>query len=287
MLAGTIGIRRLQHGMVERAIRWLAAVLAASVVASAALDTIDADLLFGREVSVSNIRPEQGRAYLGQLSDPGLSSHEVPSSALLFQVRPRHGGFLHRLEPWLGESYLHGRLSRLYEVRFPDHTLVSRHRLGPGNALHDDIRTSGDGRYSVWHGSVYFSPPEKLGLSSADSFVLIAPTAASASVAEALAAVASVEATIGFRMPEDRRGNQMARLRAILAELDIPLLDLGPEFRRRGDPEDATIPNDGHLSPTGHLWVAAALADDIGRRGWLQGHRRAVEAGTSQGTGVE
>ncbi len=29
--------------------------------------------------------------------------------------------------------------------------------LGPGHALHDDIRTLGDGRYSLWAGGVYFS----------------------------------------------------------------------------------------------------------------------------------
>ena len=30
-------------------------------------------------------------------------------------------------------------------------------RLGPGNSLHDDIRTIGKGRFSFWHDYVYFS----------------------------------------------------------------------------------------------------------------------------------
>lgn len=68
--------------------------------------------------SVVNFKPEIGNAYQIQLGINWMSSHN-------------------------GES-----IAQLLENGIP---------LGPGNSAHDDIRTLGQGRYSFWYKSLYFS----------------------------------------------------------------------------------------------------------------------------------
>ncbi len=68
---------------------------------------------------IAGIQAEHGFAYMAPTHDPLLSSHKGPSPAQLLE----------------------------------DGTPLA----GPANALHDDIRTLGKGRYSFWHECVYFS----------------------------------------------------------------------------------------------------------------------------------
>lgn len=63
--------------------------------------------------------PENGHAFTARTGHPRLSSHERPSAALLLED--------------------------------------GRPLPGPANALHDDIRRLGSGRFSFWHGHVYFA----------------------------------------------------------------------------------------------------------------------------------
>ncbi len=71
---------------------------------------------------VARIRPEIGHAYVARTGYLGISSHKRPSSA------------------------------RMFENGMP--------LPGVANALHDDIRQLGGGRYSFWHNVVYFSTPD-------------------------------------------------------------------------------------------------------------------------------
>jgi hypothetical protein len=68
------------------------------------------------------MHPETGFAYVAWTKHPELSSHSSPAEA------------------------------RILENGVP--------LPGPANALHDDIRQLGLGRYSFWHGDIYFSTPD-------------------------------------------------------------------------------------------------------------------------------
>jgi len=74
-----------------------------------------------RELPAASMRAETGRCFVVPLGVDWLSSHARPSPARLLED---------------------GR------------------DLGPANALHDDIRAQGGGRFSVWHGQLYFSTPD-------------------------------------------------------------------------------------------------------------------------------
>ncbi len=74
---------------------------------------------FWRRERLSSIQPETGFNYIAPTKHPELSSHERPSIARVLE----------------------------------NSILLS----GPANALHDDIRKIGKGRFSFWHDSVYFS----------------------------------------------------------------------------------------------------------------------------------
>jgi hypothetical protein len=60
---------------------------------------------------------------------------------------------------------------------------------------------------------------------------------------------------------------QIDRLKFILDELDLPLLNLRPVFARRGDLSASRWKFDGHWTPTGHHWAADAILD------YLRAHR--------------
>jgi hypothetical protein len=71
---------------------------------------------------IGNIRHEIGHAFIFVTGKPSLSCHSKPSSAILLEDG----------------------------IPLP----------GPANALHDEIRGLGGGRYSFWKGTVYFSTPD-------------------------------------------------------------------------------------------------------------------------------
>lgn len=71
---------------------------------------------------VTGIQPERGFAYIAPTRLPALSSHVSPS------------------------------LGRVLENGIP--------LPGPANALHEDIRRLGCGRFSFWHDQLYFSAPD-------------------------------------------------------------------------------------------------------------------------------
>jgi SAM-dependent methyltransferase len=72
-----------------------------------------------RRATLTAIDAETGYAYTARTHHPELSSHERPSTAVVLED--------------------------------------GRPLAGPANALHDDIRTRGGGRFSFWYDYVYFS----------------------------------------------------------------------------------------------------------------------------------
>lgn len=74
------------------------------------------------EKLIGDIQKELGSAFIAYTGNRGLSSHERPSAAVLLEN---------------GQPL-----------------------PGPPNALHDEIRRIGRGRYCFWHNSVYFSTPD-------------------------------------------------------------------------------------------------------------------------------
>jgi len=111
------GYRRFLNMRVAAALWLVAAVLGLS---SRMVEIVAASQasLFRRGAPLTDIRPEQGAAYVASTGKPDLSSHEAPSS---------------------------GRV------------LENGRPLGPGNALHDTIRNVGRGHFSFWHDYVYLS----------------------------------------------------------------------------------------------------------------------------------
>jgi hypothetical protein len=71
---------------------------------------------------VANIQQETGLAYLAPTNHTELSAHEMPSPAQVLEN--------------------------------------GRPLPGPANSLHEEIRQLGHGRFSFWHGYVYFSVPD-------------------------------------------------------------------------------------------------------------------------------
>ncbi|HZT86952.1 MAG TPA: SGNH/GDSL hydrolase family protein [Stellaceae bacterium] len=154
------GVRVGWPRLTGRRLLLLSALLNAALLLYPMAQRDDYRLPFGTTVSVSEIHPETGRAFIGKLSDPTLSSDKAPSSALLFLVESHAGGAIGRLQSYFGDSYLLRYLTSLWERKFPGDTYETWTALGPGNAVHEDIRKSGGGRYSVWQGYLYFSLPE-------------------------------------------------------------------------------------------------------------------------------
>jgi lysophospholipase L1-like esterase len=70
--------------------------------------------------------------------------------------------------------------------------------------------------------------------------------------------------------PWQKTRGQVARLRAILEELRIPLLDLYPINVKRGDMTELRFKHDGHWTALGHRWAAEAIFDFLNSGGYLQ-----------------
>jgi hypothetical protein len=166
---------RGRRGMAVRTLVALSIVLGLAIISEKVLHWVDLLAVGGRVVSVSEVQPENGRAYIGRLSDSSLSSDKKPSPALLYLVETHRGGPFDRLQSHVGESYLLRYLAALWLGRFPYDTYETWVALGPGNALHDDIRQRGGGRYSIWNGYVYFSPPEGTDVGRGSRVVVVVP----------------------------------------------------------------------------------------------------------------
>lgn len=100
----------------------------------------------GRLVWLTEIRPESGLAWTAPLPDPALDEDGHSLGAELFEFTPAPGP-----EAWA--CRLAGPAAAPLCPRF-------WHALGPGRQLHDTIRQQGGGRFSVWHGTLYFSLPD-------------------------------------------------------------------------------------------------------------------------------
>src|SRR2546423_9459942 len=153
----------------------LVGILALCALARPVIPGVLMVLPLGDHVSVSNLQPEQGLAYTAKLGDPALSDHEKPTHAALYLIESRRGSVLNRVPAALGESFAFSWLRALFEARFPASTYDVRIPLGPGQALHQEIRDKGDGRYSVWHGTVYFSLPPGVPLARVHRLDLVVP----------------------------------------------------------------------------------------------------------------
>ena len=82
--------------------------------------------------------------------------------------------------------------------------------------------------------------------------------------------VAVVVAAMRGYQPAIEQNGQFQRIFRILEELNIPLLDLYPEFIKRGNMADAHFKFDGHWTPTGHKWAAEAIFEYLKHEGYLQ-----------------
>ena len=153
----------------------LVCVLTASSLAYAALLKFD-PVVVGERVSVNNVQQETGLAYIGTLTNPELSDDELPTGAQLYIVEERQGNLLTRLRPHFGDSFAFAWLVSVYTANYPHSTYELWTPLGPARALHDDIRKIGNGRFSIWHGSVYFSFPAGKTLGDINRLEVLVPT---------------------------------------------------------------------------------------------------------------
>jgi lysophospholipase L1-like esterase len=130
----------------------------------------------GRIVTVSDIRPEIGRAFTGKLSEPNLSDDEHPTTTRVSVVLVKRGTFLHHLRPYLGNILVFEWLLALSDANYQNARHEVTQTLGPPHAQHADIRTAGDGRYSIWKGYIYFSLPPGTSIESGDRVEVVVPT---------------------------------------------------------------------------------------------------------------
>lgn len=198
----------------------------------------------GRLVWLTELRPESGLAWTAPLSDPALDEDGRDLGAKLFEFTPAPG-----LQAWA--CRLAGPAAAPLCPRF-------WHRLGPGQQLHDAIRQQGGGRFSVWHGTLYFSVPDGgdarthalalwvpwPGLAMAPSLGLLAWAGLllaglellprlrrirwASAAALALAGFAAAEAGLAFALPRlglvaDLQQNQMLKF-LVEAHSDKPIL---------------------------------------------------------------
>jgi hypothetical protein len=83
----------------------------------------------------------------------------------------------------------------------------------------------------------------------------------------------------GFKLlvaSADNVAGQIARLKHMTGELQLPLIDLHQEFVRHHDPALAHFKSEGHWSPNGHRWAAAAIANYLADNGYV-GQARTVD----------
>lgn len=154
-----------------------------------------------RVVTVSNIKPVSGAGYFGALSDSTLSDDKVPTGAELYFIETKPGTALHVLDEWCGVvRFACAWLNALADSNDPGATREAARRLGPGESLHRDINAKGDGRFSVWHGGVYFSLPDQVPFTAVTRLELRMPImpALSAAKVESFASVLRYLAVMGL-----------------------------------------------------------------------------------------
>lgn len=83
----------------------------------------------------------------------------------------------------------------------------------------------------------------------------------------------------GFKLlvaSADSVAGQIARLKHMTGELQLPLIDIHQEFVRHHDPALAQFKSEGHWTPNGHRWAAAAIANYLADNGYV-GQARTVD----------
>lgn len=96
----------------------------------------------GRLTWIDGARPEISRAWVAPLPDPAFDQDRGRLDADLYE--------------WRGGNALLCRMAG--PIAAP--CAADWYRLGPGRQSHDAIRHDGGGRFSVWHGQLYFSTPD-------------------------------------------------------------------------------------------------------------------------------
>jgi len=69
--------------------------------------------------------------------------------------------------------------------------------------------------------------------------------------------------SVGLDPADYRLGLTQQRLETLCAKLGLPVVDVTPFARRLEDPTNLFLPEDHHLNPEGHRFVAGLLADRI------------------------
>ena len=157
--------------MVVRILKFFLTVLVLSTLAQ----NVNYSTLGGHHIGVFDIVPWEDQGYLGTLSDSHFSDEKAPSGALLFLVETRPGRAAQSLETMFGGAYLYEWVATLFDYKFPGQTYETWRELGPGHSLHADIRTAGNGRYSVWGAHLIFSLPANVKLDPSLRLELIVP----------------------------------------------------------------------------------------------------------------
>lgn len=112
----------------------------------------------GQTMRIEAPRMDERHAYVAELARPDVSADKEPLDSRLYEISIDRGlpAFARLNEQWgWSLTYLHLRARVL--AKHPDYSTERRQLIGPGNQQHEDVRELGAGRYSVWHGRLYFS----------------------------------------------------------------------------------------------------------------------------------
>src|SRR5262245_2713542 len=93
-----------------------ASILAVIVLARAFLP--DGLWLGASVVPVSDVKPAAGSAFVGKLSAEAARAGYRPGAKLAL-VQIKQGGFLHKLDPLVGEQFSFQWLTSLYDANYP------------------------------------------------------------------------------------------------------------------------------------------------------------------------
>lgn len=106
----------------------------------------------GYRASFGPVAAEQGKAFVAPLTDPALNEDGVAlDSRLYHRIGPQSDGLWSSL------------CDRIISISLRPESLGCGGRwrsVGQHGQVHDRIRAEGAGRYSVWHGTLYFSAPD-------------------------------------------------------------------------------------------------------------------------------
>lgn len=106
----------------------------------------------GRIEWIDAIQPESGLAWTADLHDAALDDDTHHLESTLYEWLPNRDS---SSEDWLCRFAGPGLASS-----FDNFCAGHWRALGPGHQIHESIRQEGGGRFSVWHGTLYFSTPE-------------------------------------------------------------------------------------------------------------------------------